>query len=701
MHSYIVAMGLEIIFCQACLKLIFVFATNFIFCQFLLAQADIPATLNFGESWVLKSEETLTQKTEICKTWVSVSSLGNLGRGESLLSSQKFRPILLVAVMVSLSEETTATLDNEFTTQDIYNTIYSGPLKFSPQCQVVFIWAELLSNFDPLTSGVAKMKLIRQHRDYFLLVGHRDGINSPWTQDSIRFKYFVFNNSVHDACAARTHSNKNPVTSSLFTSDCDAALNQGRVRYTAAAGIPWIRLNEGPDPVGSLYNLVSSAALRYNFTYNMRYAQHGGSAGIKRDGRWYGAVGEVFERTADVALGCGITAPRNAIVEGGKPLNTVSRRFFIRAHLPRINWKAVFAVFQNYVWISLGLTLSLLILFHFWLNNYNSLRNQVNLGLESSRPSKLSKVVLATFGILFEQESDERCWVEARTKSLMLLWMLCCLVINSGYRSRLVYSLTFITPAEVPLTHRALVDANYNLYFRYYGGVAYRYAQASEDPVQRAVAQRAILINSSQECILAALLNARAACLDWEPHGSYASFSNATVHYHENIQLILKSEDGAMSNVYVPWIYRKYSPLTATFDEYFGRVFSSGILTNWEEDDIRGIKRAGAKSLHANPSPTNRKILTIFNALNSKSKALTVGSFYGLLILCAFGLLLAFISYIIERTYFLLRHSNINSAFNGISRLWSHCNWCRVSSYFKFYASKLVFRFSEKDVTIN
>jgi len=78
----------------------------------------------------------------------------------------------------------------------------------------------------------------------------------------------------------------------------------------------------------------------------------------------------------------------------------------------------------------------------------------------------------------------------------------------------------------VPLTHHALIAANYNLYFRYYGRVAYRYAQASEDLVQRAVSQRAILINSSQECILAPLLNERAACLDWERHGSYASFSN-------------------------------------------------------------------------------------------------------------------------------------------------------------------------------
>ena len=142
--------------------------------------------------------------------------------------------------------------------------------------------------------------------------------------------------------------------------------------------------------------------------------------------------------------------------------------------------------------------------------------------------------MLATFGILFEQEADESSWIGLRTKLLMLFWMFCCLVINSGYRSRLVYFLTFIYPAEVSLTHRALVGANYKLYFRYYGGAAYRYAPSSTVPVKKAVAQRALLINSSQECIMAVLLNEAAACVDWEPHGSYASFSNATPHPHDN-----------------------------------------------------------------------------------------------------------------------------------------------------------------------
>jgi hypothetical protein len=148
--------------------------------------------------------------------------------------------------------------------------------------------------------------------------------------------------------------------------------------------------------------------------------------------------------------------------------------------------------------------------------------------------------------------------------------------------------------------------------------------------MQHEIVRRAILINSSQECIVVAILTERSACLDWDEHGSYASYTNATFHERQTKDLIIRAKDSLMEGLWIAWIFRNMSPLIETFDSYVLATFASGIYNKWVEEDWTKSKLDGARWLNANKNlPANKKILETFGEFTSSIKALALSSLYG------------------------------------------------------------------------
>jgi hypothetical protein len=610
---------------------------------------------------LVKESETLTSNiNNICKTWIfAVDTREVLDDFDFKLSSENqpidsmSKPRILLFLEASRRFET-IDLNKERNFEDIVYSTRHRISKFTPSCQVVFIAASSLVAFSGISKFLVSEKYSRTHKDYLVLIGDGSHVhhffNSNLAQE-FRHKYSVTVRSslvqVKDFCNPNDDGRL-----SLFGTSCNAVINGKHLRVSVVMGTPFTNFQNKDDGTllwsGGVYSsLIQASSKKFNYTYQFFAANNKGASGNKKNGTWNGAVGDIFFRRAELAIGAGITPDRDAAVDFGVPLEWIPRTFFLKAPPLRTSWKAIFWPFDVMVWTLIVLTAALIVPAYYLSARQNSRWNPKN----AAKNSSLGDAVGSLIGIFLEQSTTARSWLGFRIRFLIFMWMIFCLVMGAGYRSRLVNFLTFILPDKVPTTHGELLEENYVLFFRYYGGVAYRYAALSNDPVLKKITQRAVLINSSQECIVLATLTEKSACLNWGLHGDYATFTNTTIHVHQTRQLLVKSKD-SVQNVLVAWLYRKLSPITETFDRYILQSFASGVYGNWQAKDLTKIKVEGARWLNKQKdSPINKKMLAIFEEFSSNPKPLPLSGLSGLFSMSGVLLLCGCTIWILELNY--------------------------------------------------
>jgi len=610
-------------------------------------------------SYIIEAE-SLAEENEFCKTWTFVTSifdepfvLEGIVHQNRLDTGTKTLLIHAVDPTMAVISADGMYFDKMYTSDELMNSHRYGPIKHSRSCAVV-----LLTNTQSdhhlalkLTQSVVFTHLARPHKDYFIYIQNQYATKSFMESNfghELRYKYFPLENGDdgQDICAGKLGGK------SLFLDQCDKILNQRHLVFAAAKGTPWMRINNRPDgsvldAAGVAYKLFSNAARLLNFTFDVKYSNNGGSTGFQKNGRWYGNVGEVYHRTADIACCGGITVHRDSAIDSGAPFEDTSRIFFTRTPSPTVNWKAIFSPFKSQTWLLILVIPFILVPLYLGALAFEYAKQTNTMPARHFSLRLLRTVTSSVMSILVEQEAGDMTWIGFHIKFLICLWMFFCLVIGAGYRSRLIYFLTFNTPAQVPMTHAALIQENYKLFFRYYGGVAYKHAVESGDPIQRAIVRRAVLFNSSQECIVAAILNERSACLDWNNFGGFAIFTNATVHANQRKDLIMAVEDAVIAGVWIVWMYRTMSPLIETFDAHNLAIFASGIYKKWESEDYSKCKVDAARWLNSNAHlQANRKIRETFVEFTSSVKALDLNGLYGafaLLFICSLATALIFL----------------------------------------------------------
>jgi len=547
----------------------------------------------------------------------------------------------IILIRIEKKLDSTGYFDKLYSYEELNRPGYPGPIRHSTQCQLVYIF----NSFTETTLALLFQHVVRPSKDNFLYISELSAIDafrkSSFSLD-IRYKVYIQ--------LSKFSKLENIDESSSRDRKCSQMLQGRRLVVATITGNPSLRFQNNPD--GSLmeasrihFHLLQDSAKRYNFTYRIQYSSNRGSSGFLKNGRWHGNVGDVFHRVADIGLGCGLTFHRSSAVDNGFPTENVARVFFIRAPPPSLSWKAIFHPFQPRVWLFLGLTLVALVIAYFTVSHVQRRSRQHG----PSNATKFSTVVTSIIEIWCEQPGNEFNWSGRSIKTLITFWMGFCLVMRAGYRSRLIFFLTFNMPDEVPLTHRAIVAENYKLLYRYYGGVAYKHAQDSKDPMQHEIIRRALLVNSSEECILGALTTENAACLDWNQHGSYAMHTNATVHVQQERDFMFQSIDSVMSGLPVAWIFRKGSPLIEVFDSYIFSTLAAGIYHKWVENDLRKTKLNAARWLNENRHlEANKRILDLNEQFVTKNKALTLPSLYGIFSMLGVGVVLALCILILE-----------------------------------------------------
>jgi len=193
------------------------------------------------------------------------------------------------------------------------------------------------------------------------------------------------------------------------------------------------------------------------------------------------------------------------------------------------------------------------------------------------------------------------------------------------------------------------VRENYKLYFRSYGGIAYKYVWTSHDPILQSIASRSILFNASETCILAAVLTENSACLDWDNLATYAAYRNATVHSSQAASVIIKVTDSFISDVYIVLLFRKDSPIRTVFDRFVLKVMDSGLYGKWKNDYLNGVKTGGVRWIKSqSDTPVVRKLTSIFKEVTTIEKALTLRSFYGIIALLNISILFSIVLFLAE-----------------------------------------------------
>ena len=119
--------------------------------------------------------------------------------------------------------------------------------------------------------------------------------------------------------------------------------------------------------------------------------------------------------------------------------------------------------------------------------------------------------------MLLEQSTSLRDCTGFRTRSAIFPSAGFSIVISTGYRSKLFFFLTFNEHDPVPRTHSQLAFSDYKLFFRYYGGVAYRHIENSNDSIHTAMLtrNRLRLEKTTAECIKKLFFEEKSACLDY------------------------------------------------------------------------------------------------------------------------------------------------------------------------------------------
>jgi len=298
--------------------------------------------------------------------------------------------------------------------------------------QIVVTSVTGMPMFNSFIQFVLRSSLARRHADQFVYVGPQ---LTPGTKQSlydIQYKQYTAESIPREIASdlSRPKFVQHPLEGKLF-----------RISVLGGA-VSWIQFTTHPDGTisgsGPQYRLLVECSRRLNFTYSLRYASNGGASGYKKDGAWYGAVGDLVNNSADIVVGGGISTDRNFVVDGGVPIERITRVFHMRMPPVTTNLSPLYRSFQASVWILIAVvTLFFIPVLYFQMRKLSNSRDL------------FWEVINDLLGIVLEQNIKMQSWKGAGPRTVVLMLVLFGLVMTAGYRSQLIYFLTFVSRSEV------------------------------------------------------------------------------------------------------------------------------------------------------------------------------------------------------------------------------------------------------------
>ncbi|CAG7837688.1 unnamed protein product [Allacma fusca] len=556
----------------------------------------------------------------------------------------------------------------ELHADDMLHPNHFSSYHFIPQCSVAFLEVDLYEDFQRLLEVILDKKLVKSYRDHFIFYHESQQVLTEFLSSevasNIAFKYGISSilSQTHDPeyatinpCSSTEHYSKNL---QLYREDCKIAINGKTITVAAVAGAQFGSFENNED--GSLkkargiyFLMLQDCSKRMNFTIRMFRSPGSGS---KKNGIWSGGIGELFSRRADVSFPISIIEPRNAVIDCSPLLEWFEKVFWVKAPPVRTTAHAILKPFTKLTWMSILLSVvgCIPVFFVFIKKNFTS-------SDETHHPRNATIVIVLDIvtRLLLEQSTALRGYMGSRIRFTIIVWAVFSLIMGTGYRSKLFFFLTFLESDSVPRTHKELAYSNYKLYFRTYGGVAYRYMIKSSDPVHQAMVRdnRLNLEETTVGCIKRVFVEENVACMDYGFSGDYTIFTNATLFAEADPKAskLFKRSVDVDGRFMIIWAFRKYSPLAGIFSRVIRWMMCSGMYDRWVHDDWNEGKRQGIHYLKSGGSVMKKKLEQIEQDLNGGPKPLTQRSlavpFFSLIALnCASAIFLG-LEIILKRSY--------------------------------------------------
>jgi len=544
-----------------------------------------------------------------------------------------------------------------------------GTLRLSRNCVVVLLSGRDESEVGAQIDLLVSRRFARPHKDYFFFhfLTRIDTSHSNIVRhfSLLRYKHVIqpkYIAPIPEMAKSETGSEETKVFSycgkfeKLFSHVCPGMIAGQKFELAASNTPALFRPAKGSLPAGgALSSAFKEIDYRYNSSTYIRHASYGGSAGMRLNngtGIWKGTVGDVFDRDVNISIATGMTMERLRFTDFSVTHLWNERVFFIRSPPIRRGWFTIFRPLQLAVWNWTGITLFGIVAPVMYVCAL--FQEQFASGVRQSwlNPYLLFRVMDTIWCVVLEQTTFTRIWNGGRVRYLIILWTFVCLVVSTGYKTKLMNFLTFLDREAIPETHLDLSLSDYKLFFRNYKGIVILETRLSEDPMHKRFMARAQFPTDSFDCFTSALLTPKSACMDFILNGEYTLAVNTTLRRTGDQQIFIRSKDKEKIKWMIMWIFAKGSPLTATFDRIKLELLATGLVGKWIGEDWAAQKSKGVRWLESqNQSAVRNQIEALLDHLGETGQSpLEVEHVLSIFALLGFGLILGGIALGVEMT---------------------------------------------------
>lgn len=226
-------------------------------------------------------------------------------------------------------------------------------------------------------------------------------------------------------------------------------------------------------------SIMDGVLPHYNFTYNVFASPNGDTGSPNKNGTWNGCIGQLMSGEADLALTTSANHARFLVIGFSTAAFYAWVSFTVGQPRQHYSWKAIFWSFSKELWLAIISSLLAVIIIFKLFEKYE-LQYAPYYQRRNVSPQK-NLVTEVTF-ILIGRNAQ---WKSESTHSRVLLctWILCSLVINSLYNSKIVGLLAQPIYENPPRTFEDLAESKYSVGMDIAGGSLYAYFQTSSSPI--------------------------------------------------------------------------------------------------------------------------------------------------------------------------------------------------------------------------
>lgn len=241
---------------------------------------------------------------------------------------------------------------------------------------------------------------------------------------------------------------------------------------------------------------------------------------------------------------------------------------------------------------------------------------------------------------------------------LLANFLLCLMILQTGFKSKLRNDLLFPIPEKVPTTFyelsKTISTSPLNILLWSTGSIEIELFNGSHSPVLQAINEKLTVVLDLQECLMGAFINPLTVCIGWDDMWSEVA---KTMLLNPAMPPFSYSKDVALLGL-VTIGFQENSIFLDSFSPMLSSVAEMGILKKWQEWSNRDFQKSGREKLLANKeSSVYKKLVELsiqFGEQDVKPLSIRnlVGAFYTSFIGIGISLLF-FIFEILKSRHFL------------------------------------------------